>query len=43
MMRIPGQQRGTERGTLEPHMSQRWGGGSPGYLACDILSAINTL
>lgn len=32
---------GAERGTLEPHTSQRWGG--PGYLACDILSAINTL
>ena len=41
MMGIPGQQRGAERGTLEPHTSQRWG--SPGYLACDILSAINTL
>lgn len=25
MMGIPGQQRGAERGTLEPHTSQRWG------------------
>lgn len=41
MMGIPGKQRG-QRGE-HWSLTRPRGGGSPGYLACDILSAINTL